>query len=144
MKFSEISGNENLSLCLKIHHIGFLTKTLKETEEVFCSLGYVVEQESAYDSIRKVNISFLNKDGYRVELIEPVDETSPLYPLLKRYKNSPYHFCYEVPDLQDAIMKLSDLGWRVFQEPEIAPCLRNKKVCFLMNSSAGMIELLEE
>lgn len=94
MKFSEISENENLSLCLKIHHIGFLTKTLNEREEVFCSLGYVVEQEAAYDSIRKVNISFLNKDGYRVALIEPVDETSPLSTLLKRYKNSPYHFCY--------------------------------------------------
>lgn len=129
---------------LKMHHIGFLTKKLKKTEESFCAIGYVIEQESAYDSIRKVNISFLIKDNYRVELIEPVDDKSPLYPLLKRYKNSPYHFCYEVTNLQDAIVNLSNYGWRMFQEPEFAPCLNNRKVCFLMNSNAGMIELLEE
>jgi methylmalonyl-CoA/ethylmalonyl-CoA epimerase len=78
-----------------------------------------------------------------VELIEPVDDSSPMYPLLKRYKNTPYHICYEVDDLEASIAELSTKGYTVMQEPLEAPCIENKRVSFLINSNLGIIELVE-
>ncbi len=128
---------------MKIHHVGFLAKNIEKTEKKFFELGYEVESPTAYDEIRKINIEFLVNGGYRVELIQPMSEESPMYPLLKRFKNSPYHFCYEVENLDAAVEELSGKGYTVIQEPEIAPCIEGKKVAFLNNISMGIIELVE-
>ncbi len=128
---------------MNIHHVGYLTKDLNKAQDEFLALGFVVEQEKAYDEHRKINISFIVNGNYRVELIEPVDDSSPMYPLLKRYKNTPYHICYEVDDLEASIAELSTKGYTVMQEPLEAPCIENKRVSFLINSNLGIIELVE-
>jgi methylmalonyl-CoA/ethylmalonyl-CoA epimerase len=128
---------------MNIHHVGYLTKDLNKAQDEFLALGFVVEQEKAYDEHRKINISFIVNGNYRVELIEPVDDSSPMYPLLKRYKNTPYHICYEVDNLEASIAELSTKGYTVMQEPLEAPCIENKRVSFLINSNLGIIELVE-
>ena len=128
---------------MNIHHVGYLTKDLNKAQDEFLALGFVVEQEKAYDEHRKINISFIINGNYRVELIEPVDDSSPMYPLLKRYKNTPYHICYEVDDLEASIAELSTKGYTIMQEPLEAPCIENKRVSFLINSNLGIIELVE-
>lgn len=128
---------------MNIHHVGYLTKDLNKAQDEFLALGFVVEQGKAYDEHRKINISFIINGNYRVELIEPVDDSSPMYPLLKRYKNTPYHICYEVADLEASIAELSTKGYTVMQEPLEAPCIENKRVSFLINSNLGIIELVE-
>lgn len=128
---------------MKIHHVGYLAKSIKKSEPKFLELGFTVERETKYDEIRKINIEFLVNGDYRVELIEPTDSESPMYPLLGRYKNTPYHFCYEVPDLDAAIAELSDKHYTVIQAPEIAPCIDGDRVVFLYNNSMGIIELVE-
>jgi len=129
---------------MKIHHVGYLTKRLEKSQDQFLKLGYEVERPVKYDDIRKINISFLKKDGYRVELIEPVDKESPMYPLLKNYKNTPYHFCYSVENLEEAIAGLEEGGYRVMQPPEKAPCIDDHRVCFLIHMHMGILELVEE
>ncbi len=128
---------------MKIHHVGYLAKSIEKTEKKFLELGYRVERPVKYDEIRDINIEFLVNGDYRVELIQPMGENSPMYPLLKRFKNTPYHFCYEVEDIEAAINELSDKHYTVIQEPEIAPCIDGKKVVFLNNISMGIIELVE-
>lgn len=128
---------------MKVHHIAYLVKKLDKAEKRFLDLGYSVERPVKYDHIRKINIEFLVNGDYRVELVEPVDENSPMYSLLKKYKNTPYHMCYEVADLERSIKELSEKGFTVFQSPEIAPCIDDKRVAFLINASVGMIELVE-
>jgi methylmalonyl-CoA/ethylmalonyl-CoA epimerase len=128
---------------MHIHHIGFLTKNLEKTRKEFLKLGYVVEQPSKYDEIRCINIEFINKDGYRVELIEPASKESPMYPLLKNYKNTPYHFCYEVDDLETSMEEMKEQRYCVIQEPESAPCIHNSRVVFMVHPSMGIVELVE-
>ena len=76
-------------LALKIHHIGYLVKDIKKALSSFQDLGFSIAQETVFDSIRKVNICFLEKDGYTIELVSPTDSTSVVTNLLKKYKNSP-------------------------------------------------------
>jgi len=128
---------------MKIHHIGYLVKRLARSEESFVAMGYEVEREAKYDHIRDVNISFMKNGEYRVELIEPASKTSPLYPLLKNYKNSPYHICYFADDIEAARRELEDKGFMVIQDTETAPALDGRNVIFMVSGDIGIIELVE-
>ena len=128
---------------MKIHHIGYLTKNMSKTKQYMQELGFEIERTPAYDAGRMVNIAFLINGEYRVELIEPVSNKSPLYPLLKRYKNTPYHICYETSDLIRSISEFEQQGYSVVQPPQEAPCIDQHRVAFLIHINVGMIELLE-
>lgn len=81
--------------------------------------------------------------NYRVELIEPLDNTSPFYGLLKKYKNTPYHICYQTKQLDRVIERLRKEGYIILQAPLIAPAIENQLVAFMLHPNMGIIELLE-
>lgn len=62
---------------------------------------------------------------------------------MKKYKNSPYHICYETAGLEASIAALTADGFIVIDTPTPAPALGGRRVVFLTSASAGMIELLE-
>ncbi|RHC57277.1 VOC family protein [Enterocloster bolteae] len=95
---------------MKIHHVGYLTKNLNKSKFLFEKLGFIVEKEKAYDALRKIHIVFMLNGDYRIELIEPDGEESSVWGLLKRYKNTPYHFCYEVDDMNVAVKNMGGGG----------------------------------
>lgn len=131
-------------LTLKVHHIGYLVKKINAAIQSFEALGYRIVQETVYDDIRKVDICFMEKDGYCIELISPVSADSIVYGLLKRYKNSPYHICYETEDFETDYQTLLSNGFIAMDEPAPAPALQNRKVTFLTSASMGMIELITD
>ena len=128
---------------MRIHHVGYLTKNMESSKTEFQKLGFVLEQDVKYDPHRKIDIAFLQNGEYRIELIEPKGIESPLYPLLKRYKNTPYHFCYTTTEMDSEIARLEQNDYRVIQEPLEAPCLGDAAVVFLMHPDVGIIELVE-
>ena len=128
---------------MKIHHIGYLVKKLERAQKAFEDLGYVVLQPIVRDELRKIDILFMEKDGYRVELVAPYDPTSVVAELRMRVGNSPYHICYEVNDLEGEIERLRNDRYVVSSEPAPAPACGGKNVCFLIHPFMGMIELLE-
>lgn len=130
-------------LTLQIHHIGYLVKKMDAAIRTFKNLGYEVEQDTVYDDIRKVNICFLQKDGCRIELVSPASEDSVVAGLIKKYKNSPYHICYESENFDEDYQALLSNGFLSIDTPTPAPALHNKEVVFLTNPSMGMIELIK-
>ena len=128
---------------LTIHHIGYLVKKMDAAIHAFAHLGYTIRQDTVYDSIRNIHICFMEKDGYVIELVSPAASESVAAGLLKRYKNSPYHICYETEDLDGALIRLTAEGYTAIDTPTPAPALGNRRVVFLMNPFLGMIELLE-
>ena len=127
---------------LKIHHIGYLVKKIEKAKKTFEALGYLVEQDTVYDDIRKVDICFLVKNGYRVELVSPVSEDSVVAGLLKKYKNAPYHICYEADSHEAAYAELTANGFAAIDTPTPAPALGGRKVVFLTSPLIGMVELI--
>ena len=71
---------------LTIHHIGYLVKKIVPAIRSFEALGFQVVREVIRDDIREVDICFLEKDGYRVELVSPYSATSVVAGLLKNIK----------------------------------------------------------
>lgn len=131
---------------LKIHHIGYLVKKIEKAKKTFEALGYHIEQDTVYDEIRKVEICFLIKNGYRVELVSPVSADSVVSGLLKKYKNTPYHICYETDDYEAAFAKLRADGFLPTESltPTPAPALGGRSVIFLVSAAIGMIELIAD
>lgn len=81
--------------------------------------------------------------GVLIELVAPDSKASPIYGLMSKYRNTPYHLCFETEDISEALRKLKADGWFVFQEAMPAPAIRGNAVAFLMHRNAGMIELVE-
>lgn len=129
-------------LNLKIHHIGYLVKKMNAAILSFTNLGYHITQDTMYDEIRKINICFLEKDGYCIELVSPASKDSVVYNLLKKYKNCPYHICYETTDFEKDYEALRAEGYMPIDSPTPAPALQNREVVFLTNAAVGMIELI--
>lgn len=130
-------------MALKVHHIGYLVKKIEPAISSFEKLGYQITQNTVYDDIRKVNICFMEKDGYCVELVSPASETSVVSGLMKRFKNSPYHICYETENFEDDYMTLVSEGFMAIDTPTPAPALQGREVVFMTSASVGMIELIK-
>lgn len=130
-------------MSLKVHHIGYLVKKIDAAASAFEKLGYKITQETIYDDIRKVNICFMTKDGYCIELVSPASEDSVVSGLMKKYKNSPYHICYETENFEKDYMTLVSDGFMAIDTPTPAPALQGREVVFLSNASMGMIELIK-
>lgn len=129
---------------LKIHHIGYLVKKINAAVKEFEHLGFTQTQDITYDDYRKINICFLEKDGYTIELVSPTNDTSVVASLLKKYKNSPYHICYESEHFEEDFAKLQAEGYTAIDLPTPAPAIGSLPVVFLMNPNLGMIELLKK
>ena len=127
---------------LTVHHIGYLVKKIEKAKDAFLSLGFQVEQDTLSYEIRKVDICFLIKDGYRIELVSPYAGDSVVSGLMKRYKNSPYHICYETADFEAAFADLTANGYIAIDTPTPAPALDGRDVVFLSSAVLGMIELI--
>lgn len=128
---------------LKVHHIGYLVKKIDKAMGEFGRLGYTAVSKVVYDDHRKIHICFMEKDGYRIELISPASNDSVVSGLLKKYKNSPYHICYETPDFETDLASLSGESFTAIDTPMPAPALQGRRVVFLVNPFLGMIELLD-
>lgn len=129
---------------MTIHHIGYLVKNIEKAQEHFKVLGFCPVSEVVYDSYRDVDIIFMEKDGYVIELVSPKSENSVVAKLIKTYKNAPYHICYEVDDMKEELQKLETSGFTRIDEMCPAPALEGRRVCFLFSARMGMIELLEK
>ncbi len=139
-----ILRKEHLVMDLKIHHIGYLVKDLDKAAERFCGLGFKKCSGITHDELRHINICFVKKDGYVIELVQPYDNESTVSSLIKKYKNAPYHVCYETNNIDRTISELKTQKFTVIDNPMPAPAFNGKMIVFLINHNVGMIELVEE
>lgn len=131
-------------MSLKIDHIGYLVKKIDRAAVMFEGLGFKCASQKTHDQIRHIDIVFMEKDGYNIELVSPYDEESVVSGLAKNVKNSPYHICYLSDDFTNDLNKLCQNGFAMIGEPLEAPAFNGKKVVFLVSYIMGMIELLEK
>ena len=90
---------------MKTDHIGYLTTDISETAKAFEAFGY--ERQSVIDfDDQKCSVCFLVKDNnVKIELVKPYEENKSLMRLMKKIGNAPYHICYEVDNLDEALEK---------------------------------------
>ena len=85
----------------KLNHVGVATPSIDESVKLYrdmlgaTSIGdkFVMEEQGVW-------VCFVNLPNSQIELIEPIDETSPITAFLaKNPKGGQHHVCFEVPDI---------------------------------------------
>ncbi len=127
----------------KFHHIGVAVNDLDATATIYEQGGYK-RSSSIFDPIQNVSICWLTKEGApTIELLAPVNEKSPVNKTLEKIGVSPYHCCYIVDKLEEAIAELRKQKYVLVSKPAEAVAFCGSKVCFLYNKNVGLIELVE-
>lgn len=125
------------------HHIGVAVKDIDKTAALYEQGGYQ-KSEPIFDPVQNVTICWLTKASMpTVELLAPVDETSPVCKILEKNGVTPYHTCYVVEDIEQAIVDLRQQKYVLVSKPVEAVAIHNSKVAFLHHRQVGLIEIVE-
>jgi len=128
---------------MQIDHIGYAVADIRRAADTLSSLGFS-RGEIISDDMRKINICFMTNGGYKIELVSPVAEGSPVDGILKNSGDGPYHICYSTQNLDDEIENLLLQKFKKISEPAEAVAFGGRRVVFLYNRNVGLIELVEE
>lgn len=129
---------------MKIEHIGYAVKQIDRARKSFEKLGYVFEP--AIDDLnRNVKLAFGKKDGYRIELVAPLNKKleSPVDQYLSNAIGIPYHICYQSENFDMEIKELEKQGFKVIIDPAPAVAFGGRRVVFMMSVGFGLMEIVE-
>jgi len=118
----------------KFDHIGIAVSSID---------GVLKNTKKTEDPIQKVYIAFTKLCNFKLELVEPLGESSPVSNIIKKGQ-SLYHICFKVKDMQAAITAARKNGFNCIASPVPAVAFNNKKIAWLFSRTFGLIELLEK
>lgn len=127
---------------MRIDHIGYAVKNIEKAKKSMEALGYRFEQ-TIEDYDRNIFILFGELDGYRVELVAPMGEGSPVDMYLSKIGPTPYHICYKSDDIEADVEALKESRFKVSIPLAPAVAFGGKRVVFLYSLSVGLIEIVE-
>lgn len=128
----------------KFHHIGVAVNDIEATASVYEQGGYH-RSACIFDPVQNVNVCWLTRDGYpSVELLAPVDETSPVCKTLEKNGVTPYHTCWIVPNIEEVAQQLRKQRYVMVSKPAEAVAFCGSRVAFFFSKAVGLIELVEE
>ena len=122
---------------MKIDHIGVVVESLEGSIESYCDkFGYDSVSPIFQDNIQKVRVTFLSSSepSERIELIEPLDESSPVYKFLKS-QGGVHHIAYKVNDIKAAVDEAESKGATVICPPVPGAGHDNALVAFIYYNS---------
>lgn len=110
--------------------------------ETYRGLGYQPEGGVFEDAAQGIRGQFLSNGSLRVELLEPLNDTSPIRPFLERGVRW-CHEAYLCDDIDETIRKLEAAGARVVRPPKAAIAFGGRRIAFLFWPNRMLIELIE-
>ena len=130
----------------KLNHIAIATPKLDEAIKTYENmLG--VKISSPIDQIdHGVKVVFIELPNTKIELLEPLGEKSPIENFLeKNKKGGIHHICFEVEDINSAILSLEKDGATVLGDGEAKIGAHGNPVIFLhpKDFNGTLIELEE-
>ncbi len=129
-----------------LYHVAIAVKNLSEVEEVYkTALGLHVEHREVVED-QGVKTSMLVPDGggTAIELLEPLDENSPISKFLEKRGEGIHHICFKVDDIEAVLERLKKQGVRLIDESP-RPGAYNSRVAFIHPKAMNgvLVELAE-
>lgn len=105
----------------RLNHIGVATPSIERSVETYRILLGADAIGAPFDlPAQGVRVCFVDAPNTQVELIEPLDDTSPIAGFLRKNPaGGQHHLCFEVPDIDAAVADLRAKGASVLGEPRI-------------------------
>jgi methylmalonyl-CoA/ethylmalonyl-CoA epimerase len=127
-----------------IDHIGVAVRSIeKGIEHWEKTFGYQQITNIIENSRQKVKVVFLEKKGsLAIKLIEPTDETSPIYSFAKK-GGGLHHICFKCDNIDSELERLEGLGMRKLHGPEPGEAFANNNIAFVYVKQGLNIELID-
>ena len=127
-----------------IDHIGYAVRDIAETAAPYVAAGWELS-EVYNEEVQHTKIAFLTKPGFTtIELVSPLDGPSPVDEYIQNGGVQPYHICYRVENMMDAVESLHNEDFMPLFMPVESVAMLNKQICYLYNKSVGLIEIVEK
>ena len=128
-----------------LNHVGVAVPNLEEAMENYRQLYGATDFTEPFDMpVQGVRVAFVNLPNSQVELLEPLNEKSPVTNFLaKNPKGGQHHICFEVESVAEAIEDAKSEGAAIIGEPRIGA--HGTLMIFIhpKNSNGCLIELME-
>ncbi len=99
-----------------VDHIGVAVPSIADAVAFYTQhLGLKLTHEEVVAD-QKVRVAFVSADNTNIELLEPLDETSPIAKFLEKRGAGVHHVAYQVDDIRAAIAAAKAAGIRVLDE----------------------------
>jgi len=126
-------------------HIGIATKDMDKAFLFYKALGFTcMEQEIVESEKLKVGMIELS-NSCRIELLEPIDEASPISKFIEKKGEGIHHICLRVLDIRKAVAQLKKASVRLINEVP-RPGAHQTEVVFIHPKSANgvLVELSQK
>ncbi len=128
----------------KINHISIAVNSIELSIPLYRDVFGLVFKGTKTVTEQKVKIAFFQAGESLIELLEPLEENSPVQKFLDKRGEGFHHICYEVDNIKEYLRYLQEKGIRLInEEPRIGA--EGLPIAFLHPKSTGsvLIELLE-
>ena len=129
----------------KIEHIGIAVKDLKKSNDLFARLFGTSNYKMETVESEGVRTSFFEAGPNKIELLEGIDEDSPISKFIAKKGEGIHHIALAVDDILSEVNRLKKEGFIILNEiPKKGA--DNKLVVFLHPKSTNgvLIELCQE
>jgi len=129
----------------RLNHIGIATPSIETSIALYRDLLGATKVHAPFDlPTQGVKVCFIDTPNTQIELIEPLNESSPIAAFItKNPAGGQHHVCFEVPDIHVSIADLTAKGARVLGEPRIGA--HGTLIVFVHPKDMGgtLVELME-
>ena len=128
-----------------IDHIGIAVKDFTKSNGLFYKLLGEEPYKTEIVESEKVSTSFFRIGESKIELLEALDDDSPIATFLEKKGEGIHHIAFEVEDIITEMERLKKKGFQLLNEVPKKGA-DNKLVCFVHPKSANgvLIELCQE
>lgn len=129
----------------RLNHVGVATPSIADSIAFYRDIMGATAIGEPFDlPAQGVKVCFVDTPNTQIELIEPLDPTSPIGGFLEKSPaGGQHHLCYEVPDIHEAVAWFEGRGVRTLGSPRIGA--HGTPIVFLHPKDMGgvLTELME-
>lgn len=129
----------------KIDHIAIAVKNLEETLRLYDNLFGLKADKIEVVPDQKVKIAIIKLEGIEIEILEPLNEESPVAKFIEKRGEGLHHIAFEVEDVEQELKGVSEKGADLIDK-QARKGLAGNKVGFLRPKSTKgvLIELVQK
>jgi methylmalonyl-CoA/ethylmalonyl-CoA epimerase len=129
---------------MTVDHIGIVVRSLDEGIQQWSDMfGYKKNSDIVVNTRQKVRVVFLaKKNSLTVKLIEPSDETSPIF-MFARRGGGLHHLCFRCDDLKVQIPILEAQEAKFLVPPQPGEAFNNREIAFFLAKNNLNVELID-
>ena len=131
----------------RLNHVGVATPSIERSVALYRDmLGATKIHDKFAMEEQGVWVCFVDLPNSQIELIEPIDDTSPVAGFLKQNPaGGQHHICFEVDDVIDARDEMVTKGARVLGTGEPRIGAHGKPIIFIHPKDMGgvLVELMQ-